>query len=122
MNILNKEKISQKYPNRLEKLFGHYKVTLLEEGLPRTKQIDGIKIGYNDLSPMIFASNHPITPVSLLLDKKQDINQIDSNNNDLLYDDTILPQELLLYLRSIPEVTISPHIIPYYDQYVLTLG
>lgn len=117
MDILNRENIFEKnHPNRMEKLFGHYKVTLIEKGLPKTKEIDGIKMGFNDLSPMIFASNHPITPVSLLLNKKQ------NNNIDDLYDDSILPQELLLFLRSIPEVTISPHVIPYYDQYVLTFG
>lgn len=112
MSILNRESSSQKNPNRLEKLFGHYKVTLLEEGLPTARPMDGVRMGLNDLSPMIIASNHPITPVSLLLDKKE----------DGLYDDSVLPQELILLLRSIPEAAVSPHVIPYNDQYVLTLG
>lgn len=118
MGILNREGSSspQKYPNRLEKLFGHYKVTLLEEELPLARQIDGVRMGFNDLSPMIAASNHPITPVSLLLDK------IEAGEEGQLYDDSVLPRELVLLLRSIPEATVSPHVIPYNDQYVLTLG
>ncbi|EEA08615.1 uncharacterized protein CMU_010410 [Cryptosporidium muris RN66] len=101
----------KRYKNPLGTLFGRFNISVNPKELIQLPYTKDFNITSTSLSSIIFASNHQIIPITLLIPQKDEIEE-----------DKIIPKYILILLKSFREISLVPIVINYKSIYIVTLG